>query len=95
MTAAERRWCWGWAALVMALTTVPYVWAWVQTPPGREFCWVLSGRDDHAVYMAWVRQAAEGSFLFRNLFTTDPQSGHLSNLFFWLLGQPVPSIFAS
>jgi hypothetical protein len=89
MTAAERRWCWIWAAVVMALTTLPYVWCWWQTPPGREFCWVLYGRDDHAVYMAWLRQVADGSFFLRNLFTTDPQGGHLTNLFFYLLGQPV------
>jgi hypothetical protein len=89
MTAAERRWCWIWAAVVMALTTVPYLWCWWQTPPGREFCWVLYGRDDHAVYMAWLRQVADGSFFLRNLFTTDPQGGRLSNLFFFLLGQPV------
>ncbi len=89
MTGAERRWCWIRAALVMALTTVPYLWCWWHTPPGRQFCWVLYGRDDHAVYMAWMRQAAEGHFFLRNLFTTDPQSGRLSNIFFFLLGQPV------
>src|SRR6516165_4118116 len=62
MTTAERRWCWVRAALVMALTMVPYLWCWRHTPPGRQFCWVLYGRDDHAVYMAWMRQAAEGRF---------------------------------
>jgi hypothetical protein len=89
MTAAERRWCWCWAAVVMALTTAPYLWCWWQTPPGREFSWTLYGRDDHAVYMAWLRQVADGHFFLRNLFTTDPQAGKLSNLFFFLLGQPV------
>lgn len=89
MTAAERRWCWARAALVMALTLAPYLWCWWHTPPGRQFCWVLYGRDDHAVYLAWMRQAADGHFFLRNLFTTDPQSGRLSNVFFFLLGQPV------
>jgi hypothetical protein len=89
MTAAERRWCWTRAALVMALTLVPYLWAWRHTPPGHVFSWVLYGRDDHMVYMAWMRQVADGHFFLRNLFTTDPQSGRLSNLFFFLLGQPV------
>lgn len=73
----------------MALTTAPYVWCWWHTPPGRQFCWVLYGRDDHAVYMAWMRQAAEGRFFFHNLFTTDPQGRGLPNVFFFLLGQVV------
>jgi hypothetical protein len=71
----------------MALTTAPYVWCWWHTPPGRQFCWVLYGRDDHAVYMAWMRQAAEGRLFFRNLFTTDPQGRGLPNIFFFALGQ--------
>jgi hypothetical protein len=79
----------------MALTMVPYFWCWSHTPPGRQFCWVLYGRDDHAVYMAWIRQAADGHFFLRNLFTTDPQSGRLSNIFFFLLGQPVRFLGAS
>jgi hypothetical protein len=79
----------------MALTMVPYLWCWWHTPPGRQFCWVLYGRDDHAVYMAWMRQAAEGRFFFRNLFTTDPQGRGLPNLFFWLLAQPVRFLGAS
>src|SRR5947208_13225920 len=89
MTTAERRWCRVRAVLVMAVTLLPYLWCWWQTPPGRQFSWVLYGRDDHAVYMAWIRQAAEGHFFLRNLFTTDPQLGRLSNLFFFILGQPV------
>ena len=95
MTTAERRWCWVRAALVMALTMVPYLWCWWHTPPGREFGWVLYGRDDHAVYIAWLRQVADGHFFLRNLFTTDPQGGRLSNLFFWVLGQPVRFLGAS
>ena len=89
MTTAERRWCWIRATMVMALTTGPYAWCWWHTPPGRQFCWVLYGRDDHAVYMAWMRQAAEGRFFFHNLFTTDPQGRGLPNVLFWLLGQAV------
>lgn len=95
MTTAERRWCWVRAILVVALSTVPYLWCWWHTPPGRRFCWVLYGRDDHAVYMDWMRQAAEGHFFLRNLFTTDPQSGRLTNILFFLLGQPVRFLGAS
>lgn len=42
--------------------------------------------DDHMVYAAWMRQAAEGRFLFENRFTLDPQPGLTLNVFFLLLG---------
>ena len=42
--------------------------------------------DDHMVYAAWMRQAAEGRLLFENRFTTDPQPGLTLNLFFLALG---------
>jgi hypothetical protein len=39
------------------------------------------------VYFAWMRQAADGHLLFRNLFTTEPQRGIYLQLYFLLLGQ--------
>lgn len=42
--------------------------------------------DDHMVYAAWMRQAAEGHFFFDNRFTTDPQPGLTVHIYFWLLG---------
>ncbi|MGC8833046.1 MAG: hypothetical protein ACP5R4_03245, partial [Armatimonadota bacterium] len=42
--------------------------------------------DDAYVYMSWMRQAAEGSVLLDNLFTTDPHPGRFFNLLFLILG---------
>ena len=42
--------------------------------------------DDHMVYAAWMRQAAEGRFLFENRFTLDPQPGLTLNVLFLVLG---------
>ncbi len=42
--------------------------------------------DDHMVYAAWMRQAAEGRLLFENRFTTDLQPGLTLNGFFLVLG---------
>jgi len=38
------------------------------------------------VYAAWMRQAAEGSILFDNRFTTDPQPGQTFHIYFLVLG---------
>src|SRR5438445_9695793 len=86
LPAAERRWAWRWALLVIAAASLPYLLLLAITPPGRVFWGFVNNPDDHCVYLAWMRQAADGHFFFRNLFTGDPQSGRTINLFFWALG---------
>ena len=48
--------------------------------------WLGYNLDDSCVYLAWMRQAADGSARGLNLFTTEPQRGTLLNPFFLLLG---------
>lgn len=76
-----------WAALVMLATLLPYAYVWLLEPGGAEFPLLLFSSDDAAVYLSWLRQAAEGSGRFRNLFTPDSQPGAFPNLYFLLLGQ--------
>ncbi len=60
------------------------------TPPGYEYFGLLYNPDDQNVHLAWARQAAQGHFFFRDLFTTEGLSGSqtplFTNLFCWLLG---------
>lgn len=86
LPAAERRWAWGWALGVMAAASLPYLLLLAITPPGRVFWGFVNNPDDHCVYLAWMRQAADGHFFLRNLFTGDRQAGRTINLFFWALG---------
>src|SRR5436189_2752495 len=86
VSAAERRWAWGWALVAVALASLPYVLLLRRTPAGHVFWGFVNNPDDHCVYLAWMRQAEQGHFFFRNLFTGDPQSGRTINLFFWVLG---------
>lgn len=53
---------------------------------GVEFVGQTYNVDDTSVYMSWARQAADGHFFIRNLFTTEPQKGHLFNVLFLLVG---------
>ncbi|HEY3282209.1 MAG TPA: hypothetical protein VGN26_08050, partial [Armatimonadota bacterium] len=87
MSKGERRWVWGWIAACLALSTLPYLYAWslvAGTP--RWFVGVIHYPDDVYVYLAWMRQAAEGHFLFVNRFDLEPQRGLFVNLLFWVLG---------
>jgi len=86
LPAAERRWAWGWALAAMAVASLPYLFLLGVTPPGRVFWGFVNNPDDHCVYLAWMRQAADGHFFVQNLFTGDRQSGRSINLFFWALG---------
>lgn len=70
----------------MALSTVPYLVVWWFTPLEGFFPGVLYTADDHGVYFSWMRQAADGRLLLRNLFTTEPQHGAHFHLLFLLLG---------
>src|SRR5262245_50130784 len=86
VTRAEWRWCLRAALLVMMLTCLPYLWLWRMTPPGLSFLGFPVGPDDQCVYLAWMRQAADGHFFLRSLWTNDPQRGLNVHLLFWLLG---------
>src|SRR5437879_9193177 len=70
----------------MALTCLPYLIVWNATPPGTTFLGFLVNLDDQCVYVAWMKQAHDGHFFLRNLWTADPQRGINVHVLFWLLG---------
>lgn len=86
---ADRKWALWIAFLVMAITMIPYLFGYMLTGASREFGhfnWLGYNIDDSCVYLAWMRQVANGHFFQLNLFTTESQHGHLFNIFFVFLG---------
>ncbi|RYG63549.1 hypothetical protein EON77_20810, partial [bacterium] len=82
-----RRFALGLGGLVAVLVLVPLALQF--SAASGSGTWVLGypyNSDDHMVYAAWMRQAAEGRFLFENRFTLDPQPGLTLNLFYLVLG---------
>lgn len=73
----------GVAALVSA---IPALYALAVAPSGASYLGFQFNTDDHMVYSAWMRQAADGHFLLDNRFTTDPQPGLTVHLYFWIIG---------
>lgn len=83
---AERRWVLAWAVVVVAVSSLPYLYGAAITPHGYRFVGFTHNIDDAFVYMSWARQAADGSFFIRNLFTNEPQAGRAFNVLFLAMG---------
>ncbi|MCE5239802.1 hypothetical protein LLH23_15150 [bacterium] len=85
-TRRELVWVVLWAAFVMLLTCIPYVYA-MQRADGRSFSGFVWGVDEGNVYLTWMRQAAEGEVLFRNQYSTEPENPRFVNVFLQLGGR--------
>lgn len=73
-------------AIAALLAALPAFLGWFSTPDGALHLQQQTALDDQMVYAAWMQQAAQGRFLFENLFAVDPQPGLTFHLYFLLLG---------
>lgn len=85
-TRSELRWVLAWAVAIVLLSSLPYLWGMLITPPGLHFLGLTHNIDDGAVYLSWMRQAADGSFFISNLFTGEPQPARAFNVLFLVMG---------
>ena len=76
---SKKEWLWA-GCIALAVLTLSSI------PPGYRLSGLTYNVTDVYVYLSWMRQAADGHFFLRNLFTTEPQVGHGFNLFFFALG---------
>ncbi len=81
----DRRWAIVTGCIALLLAQVPYLVGFLGSNQ-RRFLWLGYNFDDSCVYLSWMRQAADGSLIALNLFTTEPQHGMLLNPLFLLLG---------
>lgn len=82
----ELRWVLTWAVVIVLLASLPYLWGMFITPPGYSFTGLTHNIDDGAVYLSWMRQATDGHFFIRNLFTNEPQAALQFNMLFLVMG---------
>jgi hypothetical protein len=83
-------WALGVAAAIIAIGTVPYLFdrsLQGASPLYGWYSWFAFNVTDNCVYLSWMRQYADGLWVQRNLFTTEPQAGHMVNLFYLVLGK--------
>lgn len=86
MSGTEKRRALKLAVGLAVLLSLPYLFAWAITPPERAYMGHLWNPDEPNVYYSWMRQAADGRLLLQDLFTTEPQDGKFTNVFFVVLG---------
>ncbi len=78
---------WGWTALMVLATSLPYLVNFASTPAGYRYTWILPPYpEDSLSYMAWSQQAARGALLFKIKFTALPQSAFLFHPLFLICG---------
>jgi hypothetical protein len=87
LTAAERRWCLVYAAVLAAVTTLPYLLGYASQGTSWQFTGSVVGVEDGNSYIAKMLSGAFGAWLFRSPYTTFPQRGVLAFLPYLLLGK--------
>ena len=83
---SERGYVLQWAIAAVFVSSIVYGWGWLITPSEFQFLGLTHNIDDGAVYLSWMRQAADGHFFIRNLFTNQAQAGGQFNVLFLLMG---------
>jgi hypothetical protein len=73
-------------AALLALTFLPYVYAYRSAPVGKVFMGILLNVPDTAQYLSWAREESH-SFLIGNLMTSEPGAPVYFNLFWFVVGR--------
>ena len=82
----EWRFVWLMVAIVLMLTSLPYLYGYASGPSDRQFMGVLLDVPDHGQYLSWWR-SFQGSLLVRNKLTPEPNGPIFFNLLWWTLAQ--------
>jgi hypothetical protein len=73
--------------VVLLTTSLPYYLQVRHAPAGEHFGGIIFAVTDQNSYLMWMRQAAEGHVLWRDLMTTDPHQPFYTNLLWLALGR--------
>lgn len=74
------------ATVLSAVSLLPYLLAYLWTPPGHHFAGFFFIADDATTYLAKMRQGAEGSWLWTDPYTSEPHGGVFLFSFYLLFG---------
>ncbi|HEV2235380.1 MAG TPA: hypothetical protein VGR57_01855, partial [Ktedonobacterales bacterium] len=74
------------AAAVAAVSLLPYLLAYLWTPPGHHFAGFFFIADDATTYLAKMREGADGSWLWNDPYTSEPHGGVFLFGFYLLFG---------
>jgi hypothetical protein len=74
------------AAVIAALSLLPYLLAYLWTPPGHHFAGFFFIADDATTYLSKMREGANGSWLWNDPYTSEPHGGVFLFGFYLLFG---------
>jgi hypothetical protein len=86
ISGIEWRWVLTWAGVILAVSCLPYLIAWIGTPPGYQFGGILVNPFDGNSYLAKMRQGWMGTWQFHLTYTPEPHEGAYIFLFYLWLG---------
>lgn len=83
----EWHWVMWMSVFIILITTLPYIYGWLQTPPNHTYTGLhsLTPGDVH-VYFSWMEQVKQGHFISKDLYTSEPQARVLLNSFWSIEG---------
>ena len=72
--------------VIAAVSLLPYLLAYLWTPPGHHFAGFFFIADDATTYLAKMREGADGSWLWNDPYTSEPHGGVFLFGFYLLFG---------
>ncbi len=82
----ESRWALAWAVLIVGLSCLPYLYAWLSTPADTFYTGLIVNPYDGNSYLAKMRQGARGEWLFHLPYTPEEHPGAFIYTFYLFLG---------
>jgi hypothetical protein len=83
---AEWRFVMATIIFVLTLTSLPYVYAYLTTPPDKQFMGIMVNVPDHVQYFSWMRELTY-ALLSANKLTPEPNQPLFFNLLWWGMGR--------
>jgi hypothetical protein len=83
-----QEWYFVWAIIVavLVLTSLPYLYGYLSSPPDKQFMGLMLDIPDHGQYLSWWR-GFQDSLLISNRLTPEPNEPIFFNLQWWALAQ--------
>jgi len=85
---SRQEWHFVWAIIVgvLALTSLPYLYGYLSSPPDKQFMGLMLDVPDHTQYLSWWR-GFQSSLLVSNKLTPETNEPVFFNLLWWALAQ--------
>lgn len=85
----RQEWLWAtvWAAVIVIITVLPYLYGAAISTPTNRFGGFVIGVEDGYSYLAKMQQGAAGQWLFHLVYTPEPHRGELFFFYYILLGK--------